>query len=119
MKEAGFQSNQPSRRVATRPNSPTIWPDPGSIDRHGNLGARTQGRTVDRIVKRYAKAAKLEDAPTFGAHSLRAGFITSAAEAGKPVDRIMDHTGHKSHAMIRLYTRREDAWKDNAGSGLL
>ncbi len=90
-----------------------------SIDRHGNLGARTQGRTVDRIVKRYAKAAKLEDAPTFGAHSLRAGFITSAAEAGKPVDRIMDHTGHKSHAMIRLYTRREDAWKDNAGSGLL
>ena len=29
MKEAGFQSNQPSRRVATRPNSPTIWPDPG------------------------------------------------------------------------------------------
>ncbi len=29
MKEAAFQHTQPSSRVATRPNSPAIWPDPG------------------------------------------------------------------------------------------
>ena len=42
--------------------------------------------------KRYAKAAGLDPAG-FGGHSLRAGFITSAAERGAKTDRIMDHTG--------------------------
>ncbi len=90
-----------------------------SVDRWGNLGARAEGRTVDRTVKRYAKAAKLDGAVTFGAHSLRAGFITSASKQGRPADRIMDHTGHKTHAMIRAYTRNEDLWRDHAGAGLL
>ncbi len=90
-----------------------------SVDRHGNLGTSLDGKAVDRIVKRYAKAAKLKNAREFSGHLLRAGFITSAAKAGRTADEIMDHTGHKSHAMIRLYTRREDVWTNNAGRGLL
>ena len=70
------------------------------------------------VVKHYAKAAGLEPAD-FGGHSLRAGFVTSAAERGARTDRIMDHTGHKSTAMVRVYTRRSDAFTDHAGDGLL
>jgi hypothetical protein len=31
----------------------------------------------------------------------------------------MDHTGHRSHAMVRVYTRRVDAFEGHAGEGLL
>ena len=34
-------------------------------------------------------------------------------------ERIMDHTGHASIAMVRVYTRRSDAFADHAGAGLL
>jgi integrase len=59
------------------------------------------------------------DPADFGGHSLRAGFVTSAAEKGSTADRIMDHTAHRSHAMVRVYTRRADAFSDHAGEGLL
>jgi hypothetical protein len=41
------------------------------------------------------------------------------AERGARVERIADHTGHRSVAMVRVYTRRADAFADHAGSGLL
>ena len=69
-------------------------------------------------MKAYAARAGLE-ASEFAGHSLRAGFVTSAAERGKRAERIMDHTGHKSVAMVRVYTRRSDAFADHAGEGLL
>jgi len=31
----------------------------------------------------------------------------------------MEQTGHKTQAMISLYTRSNDAWEDNAAEGLL
>ena len=34
-------------------------------------------------------------------------------------DRIIDHTGHRSVAMVRVYTRRADAFAGHAGEGLL
>jgi len=45
--------------------------------------------------------------------------VTSAAERGAKIDRIMDTTGHRSHATVRTYTRRTDAFADHAGAGLL
>jgi integrase len=59
------------------------------------------------------------DPADFGGHSLRAGFVTSAAERGAIADRVIDHTGHKSIGMVRVYTRRSDAFADHAGEGLL
>ena len=56
---------------------------------------------------------------SIGGHSLRAGFVTSAAERGASAERIMEHTGHQSVAMIRVYTRRSDVFADHAGAGLL
>ena len=89
-----------------------------SVTRHGRLGERLRPATVADVVKQYAKAAGLDPAE-FGGHSLRAGFVTSAAERGARADRIMDHTGHQSAAMVRTYTRRSDAFADHAGEGLL
>ncbi len=73
---------------------------------------------VAQVVKAHAKRAGF-DPSEFSGHSLRAGFVTSAAEKGATADRIMDHTGHRSVAMVRIYTRRADAFADHAGEGLL
>lgn len=75
-------------------------------------------RAVADVVKACAKRAGLDPAE-FSGHSLRAGFVTSAAEKGARAERIADHTGHASLAMIRVYTRRVDAFADHAGDGLL
>jgi site-specific recombinase XerD len=89
-----------------------------SVDRHGNVGPRVSDRAVADIVKHYAKRAGL-DPRAFGGHSLRAGFVTSAAERGARAERIADHTGHASIAMVRVYTRRVDTFADHPGEGLL
>jgi integrase len=80
-----------------------------SVSRHGE---------VADVVKAHAQRAGLDPAD-FAGHSLRAGFVTSAAEKGASTERIMDHTGHRSVAMVRVYTRRADAFGDHAGEGLL
>jgi integrase len=89
-----------------------------SVSRHGRVGERLRPAAVADVIKHYAKEAGL-DPTEFGGHSLRAGFVTSAAERGAKADRIMDHTGHQSSAMVRVYTRRSDAFADHAGNGLL
>ena len=45
--------------------------------------------------------------------------MPSVAEKGATADCIMDHTGHRSVVMVRVYTRRADAFADHAGEGLL
>jgi integrase len=62
------------------------------------------GRDVARLLKRLTGRAGL--AGDFGGHSLRAGFVTSAAAKGVPEIRIMETTGHKSVAILRGYVRR-------------
>ena len=89
-----------------------------SVSRWDRQGVNLSARIVSSIVKRYAKAAGL-DSENFAGHSLRAGFVTSAAERGAKTDRIADVTGHKSAQMIRVYTRRVDAFQDHAAEGLL
>ena len=89
-----------------------------SVGRHGYVGEQLSARTVADVVKASARRAGLDPAE-FGGHSLRAGFVTSAAEKGASADRIMDHTGHRSHAMVRVYTRRADVFSGHAGEGLL
>lgn len=88
-----------------------------NVDRHGRIGGGLTGHSVARIVKDYAEAAGLDG--DFSAHSLRAGFITSAAEKGVQPVRIMDHSRHKSFEVLRGYIRRTEIFKDHAGAGLL
>jgi site-specific recombinase XerD len=80
--------------------------------------ARLTTQAVAGIVKRYAAAAGL-DASIFGAHSLRAGYITTAAERGADLARIMDQSGHRDTRTVVGYIRRANAFKGHSGSGFL
>jgi hypothetical protein len=69
-------------------------------------------------VKRYATRVGL-DPRTFAGHSLRAGFLTSAAEHGASVFKMMETTRHKSVDVLAAYVRRVDLFKDHAGAAFL
>jgi integrase len=89
------------------------------VTRHGRVGrARLGAQAVARVVKRLAAAGGL-DPDTFGGHSLRAGFITSAARAGKLERDIMRQSRHRSVVTVRGYIREGELFKDNAAEGLL
>jgi integrase len=71
----------------------------------GRLGAnRLSPEAVAEIVKRRVKEVGL-DPKRYSGHSLRAGFVTSAAAAGMPTWRIKAQTGHATDAMLSRYIR--------------
>jgi integrase len=92
-----------------------------SVDRHGNLGGPLSDRDVARIIKRTARAAKVdkEVVKTLAGHSLRSGLVTSAVKADKSIATIMRQTGHGSIAMVMRYVREASSFTDNAARGLL
>jgi len=79
---------------------------------------RLSGEAVRRVVKTHAAKLGL-DARDFGAHPLRSGFLTSAAVCGASVFKMMDISRHRSVDTLRGYVREADAFRDNAGAGLL
>ncbi len=79
---------------------------------------RLSGKAVCELVKAYAGELGL-DAATFGAHSLRAGFLTSAAARGASVFKMRDVSRHKSMDVLQAYVRDADLFRDHAGAGLL
>ena len=89
-----------------------------SIDRHGRIGASLSAQSVALIVKRHAEIAGL-DPRDFAGHSLRAGFLTSAAEAGADVLRMMEVSRHKRVETVQGYVRRANGFKGHAGSTFL
>ena len=90
-----------------------------SVTRRGKIGETTiTGHTVALVVKRYAAKAGLQ-VEDFSGHSLRAGFVTSAADRGADINRIMDVSRHVDPRTVRAYIRRADRYKDHAGSSFL
>lgn len=73
---------------------------------------------ISRTLKRYLRLAGYNP-QHFGAHSLRAGFITEAAEAGMNAERIMDHSRHTDPKAVRGYIRRANLFRDHAGDSFL
>jgi hypothetical protein len=69
-------------------------------------------------VKAYAARLGL-DADVFSGHSLRSGFLTSAAARGASLFKMMDVSRHKSVDVLRGYVRDAEAFRDHAGAGLL
>jgi site-specific recombinase XerD len=89
------------------------------IDKAATVAAsRLTCRSVANIVKAYAARAGF-DANTFSGHSLRAGFLTSAAAKGASIFKMMDVSRHKSVDTLRGYVRDAELFKDHAGAGLL
>jgi site-specific recombinase XerD len=80
--------------------------------------AHLTDRSVANIVKAYAKRAGF-DPSTFSGHSLRSGFLTSAAAKGASIFKMMDVSRHKSVDTLRGYVRDAELFKDHAGTGLL
>lgn len=74
--------------------------------------------SVSRVLKAHLQKAGIDPAQ-YGAHSLRAGFITSAAEAGVSLDRIMDHSRHVEPRQVRAYIRRANLFRDHPGDTFL
>ena len=90
-----------------------------AINKAGTVAAeRLTDRSVANIVKAYAERAGF-DASTFSGHSLRSGFLTSAAANGASIFKMMDVSRHKSVDTLRGYVRDAELFKDHAGAGLL
>jgi site-specific recombinase XerD len=89
------------------------------INKAGAVAAsRLTCRSVANFVKAYAVRAGF-DGKMFSGHSLRSGFLTSAAAKGASIFKMMDQSGHKSVDTLRGYVRDAELFKDHAGAGLL
>jgi len=89
-----------------------------SINRHGRIGGRLTDQSVSDVVKEHAARLRL-DPNQFAGHSLRAGFLTSAASRGASIFKMMDVSRHRSIDTLRGYVRDAELFKDHAGAGLL
>ena len=85
-----------------------------SVNKAGAVGSRLSDHAVANIVKTHAQALGL-NADQFSGHSLRSGLVTSAAQAGISVNKIMAQTGHRSSAMVARYIRDAQIFENNAG----
>ncbi len=77
-----------------------------SISRHGRIGAGfLPENTVTRVVKKRALMAgySKSEVKSFGAHSLRAGFITECGRRGIRREDAMALSGHKTDRMFYHY----------------
>lgn len=88
------------------------------LGRQQQLGERLSPPAVLDRVQHYARLAGLAY-KDFGAHSLRRGFITTAARRGKDLDSIMRTSRHKSERVARGYIECETLHERGAGQGLL
>jgi integrase len=86
-------------------------------------GSKVQRERLDsdgvrRAVKRGFELIG-EDATTFGAHSLRAGMITTSIENGASETAIMQRTGHKCYETLRRYVRPAQVFRFDPLAGVL
>lgn len=80
--------------------------------------SRLTAQSVSLVIKRLAARVGL-DAERYAGHSLRSGFLTSAARARASIFKMADQSRHKSLDVLRAYVRNEERFEDHAGEGLL
>lgn len=80
--------------------------------------ARLSSQSVALLVKEYAYKAGL-DFQNYSGHSLRRGFLTSAAKQKSSVFKMADQSRHKSLEMVREYVSQEALFEEHAGRSLL
>ncbi len=73
---------------------------------------------IPRLVKQYGALIGLNPNELSG-HSLRAGFVTSAAAHKARLDKIMEVTRHKNANIVMRYIRDADSFRDHAGAKFL
>ncbi len=73
---------------------------------------------IPRLIKHYAGLIGLDPSEVAG-HSLRAGFVTSAAVHHARLDKIMEITRHRNPSTVIKYIRDADSFTDHAGKRFL
>jgi len=81
-------------------------------------GTRLSAQSVALIIKELAGKAGLEPA-RYAGHSLRSGFLTSAARNRASIFKMADQSRHKSLDVLREYVRAQERFDDHAAEGLL
>lgn len=88
------------------------------INRHGQIqNQRLTGDGIAYLIKQVAKKAGFNP-EDFAGHSLRRGFITTAAKKGKSEASIMRQTGHRSIQTMRRYIEEANIFENNAAKDL-
>lgn len=75
--------------------------------RNGEVEDSISPATINQAVQRAAARIGMTDGVS--AHSLRAGYVTAAVEAGVPHDQVMDVSRHASYRTLRQYVRNRQA----------
>jgi site-specific recombinase XerD len=87
------------------------------VTRAGVVGAeRLSAKAVALRVKVAVERAGVGDPSRYAGHSLRAGLVTAAAEAGVQERVIAEQTGHRSMAVLRRYIRSANMFQQNAAA---
>ncbi len=73
---------------------------------------------IPRLVKHYVCLIGLNP-KEFSGHSLRSGFVTSAAVHNARLDKIMEITRHTDPTTVMKYIRDVDLFQDHAGERFL
>ncbi|MCY4211515.1 MAG: site-specific integrase [Gammaproteobacteria bacterium] len=90
-----------------------------SMTRNGNVRGRPLHHAdVPRLLKHYGKIIGLNPNEISG-HSLRAGFVTSAAAHNARLDKIMQITRHTNPETVMGYIRDTELFRDHAGKDFL
>lgn len=79
---------------------------------------RLGARMINQIIKRHVRAAGFSPGPYSG-HSLRSGFVTSAAAIKIPEYQIQLHTRHLDPKTLRGYIRNASLFTENSLSLLI
>lgn len=88
-------------------------------NRHGHVDPRRLSPDAISTVVRDRLARAGINPAGYSGHSLRAGFATSAAQAGVSTIKIRQQTGHASDAMLARYVRDGELFVGNAAGVLL
>ena len=79
---------------------------------------RLSSQSISLVIKDLAYAAGL-DPSAYAGHSLRSGFLTSAARKKASVFKMAEQSRHRSLDVMRGYIRDEDLFEGHAGEELL
>jgi len=114
---------RPVKRVTDWLEASGIGARPGYLFQTMRRGGKLTGNPlhptdVPRIVKHYAARIGLDPRDIAG-HSLRAGFVTSAAAHNARLDKIMEVTRHRHPATVLKYIRDTGAFCHHAGEEFL
>jgi site-specific recombinase XerD len=80
--------------------------------------SRLTAQSVALVIKELATNVGL-DSSRYAGHSLRSGFLTSAARNRASIFKMADQSRHKSLDVLREYVRAEDRFEDHAADKLL